>query len=176
MADAVLLAEATVRLWDYAGNACQGKFFRLTQPEFTTWKTENQVARILQEDIQQDPSGLHRLTRYWTEKIPQMSRCTRRIHESINDAGNQRRYPADVRGHWYAHVLNDDLPPDSADREWVDLINGANQGWKEATEFLIEKRNRGRTMIEDEVSYQQASVEATTLLGDMYTEEIIHIP
>ena len=71
-------------------------------------------------------------------------------------------------------MLNDALPPDSADREWVDLINEANQGWKEATEFLIEKRNKGRTMIEDEVSYQQASLEATTLLGDMYTEEITY--
>ena len=58
IADAMLLAEATVRLWDYAGNACQGRFFRLKPQEFITWKTDNQVARILQEDILQDPPGL----------------------------------------------------------------------------------------------------------------------
>ena len=92
----------------------------------------------------------------------------------IDDAGNQRRYQADVRGHWYTHVLNDALPPDSADREWVDLINEANQGWKEAAEFLIEKRNKGRIMMDDEASYQEASLGATTLLGDMYTEEITY--
>ena len=68
MADAMLLAEATVRLWDYAGNACQGRFFRLTPQDLLTWKTENQVARILGQDIQQDPPGLQRFTRYWGEK------------------------------------------------------------------------------------------------------------
>ena len=147
VADAMRLAEATVKLWDYAGNACQGRFFRLTPQDFLTWKTDNQVAMILGEDIQQDPPGLQRFTSYWGEKVPKMSRCTRRIHEVFEDVANQRHYRVNVRGHWYSHLFSEALPADGADREWVYLINEVNQGWRAAAEFLIKKRNQGWTMI-----------------------------
>ena len=115
--DAVTLAEATVRLWDYAGNACQGRYFRLTPQEFNTWKTDNHIARILGQDIDQNPIGLARFAYVWVEKVPQQDRYRRRIHAAIEDAGGQRQFPNNVRAHWYQHFFNVALPADPPDRE-----------------------------------------------------------
>ena len=54
---AARLAEATVKLWDIQGNQTQGKFFRFTPQDFTTWKTDHEIRRTLGEDIEQNASA-----------------------------------------------------------------------------------------------------------------------
>ena len=77
-----------------------------------------------------------------------------------------------MRAHWYQHFFNVALPADPPDREWVSLIDEVNVGWKAAAEFLIKKRRLGHVMIQNEETYQRVSLDAATLLGDLYTGDI----
>ena len=48
------------------------------------------------------------------------------------------------------------------------------KGWKLAADYMIEKRDAGHQMINAERTFQEASIEAVTLPGDMYTEVVTY--
>ena len=114
---AARLAEATVKLWDVQGNQAQGKFFRFTPQDFTTWKTDHEIIRTIGEDIEQDAAGLLAFTTAWEEKIPGSHRCTIKIQAAVVDAAQIRNYPDGIRTNWYRHIKNMEPPPLSPDME-----------------------------------------------------------
>ena len=46
--------------------------------------------------------------------------------------------------------------------------------WREAADFMIKKHTAGVRMINAETTYQEASIDAVTLPGDMYTKAITY--
>ena len=44
------------------------------------------------------------------------------------------------------------------------------KGWKLAADYMIDKKNAGNQVIIAERTFQDASIEAVTLPGDLYTE------
>ena len=119
---AARLAEATIKLWDFQGNAHQGLFFRLTPLDFATWKTDYGISRTLENDIEQDATGLLAYTRVWEEKLPRSNRCTLKIQEAVLDAGNTRNYPAGIRKKWYNHIKARDPPILGSDQAWIEVL------------------------------------------------------
>ena len=172
--DAVRLAESTVRLWSVEDNVHQGTFFRMTPQNFNVWKTTHQIARILTEDIPQDAQGLLKFTTIWQDKMPQMNRCTIRIQEAVEDPRGTRNYPQGIRKKWYQHIKGRDPPVLGSDQEWQSVLDVVIKGWKLAADYMIEKNDAGHQMINVERTFQEASIEAVTLPGDMYTEVVTY--
>ena len=168
--DAVRLAESTVRLWNVEDNVHQGTFFRMTPQNFNVWKTTHQIARILTEDIPQDAQGLLKFTTIWQEKMPQMNRCTIRIKDAVEDPRATRNYTQGIRKKWYQHVKGRDPPELESNQEWQEILDVVIKGWKQAADYMIEKNEAGHQMINAERTFQEASVEAVTLPGDLYTK------
>ena len=171
---AARLAEATVKLWDFQGNAHQGLFFRLTPQAFATWKTDHGIGRTLGTDIEQSAAGLLIYTRAWEEKLPPSNRCNLKIQDAVIDAGKPRNYPKGIRKKWYNYVKRRDPPVVGADQEWIEVLNEVVKRRKEAVDFMIKKHTAGVRMINAKTTYQEASIDAVTLPGDMYTEAITY--
>ena len=65
-----------------------------------------------------------------------------------------------------------DPPAQDADQECIDILNEVIKNWRETADFMIRKHTAGMTMINEEAAYQEASMNAVTLTGDLYTEAI----
>ena len=114
--DAVRMAEATVRLWDYGANGCQSQFFHFTPQLFADWWTNHELNRILGTNLTQSTEGLIRFTTYWDERTPTMPRCLMRIYAAIEDANDERHYENLTRTRWYQHILGEAMPDDAGER------------------------------------------------------------
>ena len=111
---AARLAEATVKLWDFQENQNQGKFFRFTAQDFTTWKTDHEIRRTIGVDIEQNATGLLTFTTEWEEKLPTSNRCIIKIQEAVVDAARTRNYPEGIRTSWYRYIKMMDPPAQAA--------------------------------------------------------------
>ena len=171
---AARLAEATVKLWDLQDNRNLGKFFRFTAQEFTTWKTDHEIRRTIGEEIEQNATGLLTFTTAWEERLPTSNRCIIKIQEAVVDAARTRGYPEGIRTGWYRHIKMMDPPAQAADQEWIDILNEVIKNWRETANFMISKHAAGMAMINEERAYQEASMNAVTLTGDLYTETITY--
>ena len=172
--DAVKMAEATVRLWDYGANGCQSQFFHFTPQLFADWRTNHELNRILGANLTQTTEGLIRFTSCWEDRTLTTARCQMRIYAAIEDANDERRYEHQARARWYQHILGQAMPDEAGDREWIDLVNLTIQGWRKAAMFMRDKREAGMSMIAEENGYLEASRSATTLVSDLYTEQITY--
>ena len=90
----------------------------------------------------------------------------------MEDPTQGRNYPANVRRNWYRHIKGHDPPELGSDQEWQSLLDTVIKGWKLTAEYMIAKQLAGNNMIEAERVFQNASTEAVTLPGDLYTERV----
>ena len=66
-------------------------------------------------------------------------------------------------------MLNRQAPASYSNTDWIELIDITISSWKQAGQYMLEKRTAGRAMIADEEKYLNDSLEAVSLPALMLT-------
>ena len=66
-------------------------------------------------------------------------------------------------------MLNRQAPASYSDTDWLELIDLTISRWKQAGQYMINKKTAGRAMIADEEKYLSDSLEAVSLPALMFT-------
>ena len=66
------------------------------------------------------------------------------------------------------------LPPDAADQDWQDTIGEIIKTWEATAEYMINKRDTGRSMVNAQETFMNRSVEAIGLPIQLYTLRKLH--
>ena len=164
------LTESVIKLWEVNGGNPRSRFFHMSNQDFVAWRDGfNIAAPNLVRDVTQSPEGLLVLTNAWENQIPQSGRCTIRRHQAAVDDTNARNYAANVRRTWYTHIFRTQAPASYSDTDWIELIDITVESWKEAAQYMVEKKTAGRAMIASEDKYLHDSLEAVSLPALMLT-------
>ena len=169
------LTERIIKLWEANGGTHRSRFFHMSDQDFIAWRDGfNIAAPNLARDVTQTPEGLLVLADAWENQVPQSGRCTIKRHQAAVDDTNARNYTVNIRPAWYRHVLNRQAPASYSDTDWIELIDITIESWKQAGQYMMEKRTAGRAMIADEDKYLNDSLEAVSLPALMLTGVITY--
>mgnify|MGYP006975836284 CR=1 FL=1 len=106
----------------------------MSNADFIAWRDAfNISAPAVAPLITQTPEGLLELVDTWENKVPNAQRCTVRLQQAAVDDGGGRRY--------------------NADTDWLEVINLTVNRWKQAGQYMVNKKTDGISMIEDEEKY-----------------------
>ena len=96
-------------------------------------------------------------------------RFGRKVEDAITDVAGAHGYPANIRGIWYEHVNRVPLPVLVADQDWQNTIGEIIKTWEDTAEYMINKRDTGRSMLEAQEAFMTRSVDAIGL--PIHTQE-----
>ena len=113
-------------------------------------------------------------TRTWQDRIPTNMRFGRKVEDAITDAGGADEYPANTGRIWYKHVNTVGLPQDPAYQDWQNTIGEIIKTWEDTAEYMIDKRETGRSMLNAQETFMTRSVEAIGLPIQLYTLRKTH--
>ena len=153
------LTERIIKLWEVNGGTFRSRFFHMSDQDFIAWRDGfNIAAPTLARDITQTPEGLLELVDAWESKVPMSDRCTIKRHQAAVDDTNERNYDANIRPGWYRHMLNTVAPASYSDTDWLELIDLTITRWKQAGQYMINKKTAGRAMKANEEKYLSDSL------------------
>ena len=93
----------------------------------------------------------------------------RKVEDAMTDIARIHGYPPNIRRIWYEHVNSTPLPAQITDQDWHYTLGEILKTWEETAEYMINKRDTGRAMLEAEEIFMTRPAEAIGLPIQLYT-------